>query len=96
MAAISIKIRILEREYPMRVEASEEEYIRLAAKQLNDALKEYRQNFGIEDRLDLLAMVAFDAWIEKLRTTNEHELLQKQLSRHVADLDEKISRELGV
>ncbi|SFB83402.1 cell division protein ZapA [Flexibacter flexilis DSM 6793] len=94
MAVISIKIKIADREYPMKVEASEEEYIRRAAKQLNEAIVEYRERFGISDKLDILAMVAFDALADKIRTDNELTNTYKQLNGALAQLDAQISREL--
>ena len=34
---------------------------------INDQLKSYREKFGIDDKEDLLAMVAFDCMISKLK-----------------------------
>ncbi len=68
MEELSIKIRIADREYPMKVDAEEEERIRLAGKKINEKLKLYRDQFGIDDKQDLLAMVAFDSLYEKLQT----------------------------
>ena len=45
-------------------------------------MKTYREKFGIEDHQDLLAMVAFDCQVEKMKneeskiTTDEHSLNQ--------------------
>lgn len=82
MTELSIKLRIGSREYPMRVKAEDEERIRRAGKILNEKMKTYREKFGIEDQQDLLAMVAFDCQVEKMKneeskiTTDEHSLNQ--------------------
>ncbi len=82
MTELSIKLRIGSREYPMRVKAEDEERIRRAGKVLNEKMKTYREKFGIEDQQDLLAMVAFDCQVEKMKneeskiTTDEHSLNQ--------------------
>jgi cell division protein ZapA len=82
MTELSIKLRIGSREYPMRVKAEDEERIRRAGKILNEKMKSYREKFGIEDQQDLLAMVAFDCQVEKMKneeskiTTDEHSLNQ--------------------
>ena len=82
MTELSIKLRIGNREYPMRVKAEDEERIRRAGKILNEKMKTYREKFGIEDHQDLLAMVAFDCQVEKMKneeskiTTDEHSLNQ--------------------
>lgn len=66
----------------MRVKAEDEERIRRAGKILNEKMKTYREKFGIEDQQDLLAMVAFDCQVEKMKneeskiTTDEHSLNQ--------------------
>jgi len=67
MEELSIKIKIADREYPMKVDAEDEERIRLAGKKINEKIKLYRDQFGIDDKQDLLAMVAFDSLYEKLQ-----------------------------
>lgn len=67
MADLSIKLKIGNREYPMKVKAEDEERIRRAGKVLNEKIKSYRYQFGIDDNQDLLAMVAFDCLVEKMK-----------------------------
>lgn len=62
---LSIRIKIGNREYPMKVSAQEEAQVRQAGKQLNERMKSYKEQFGIDDPQDLLAMVSFDLLIEK-------------------------------
>lgn len=84
MAELSIKLRIGNREYPMRVAPEDEERIRKAGKILNEKMKSYAERFGIEDQQDLLAMVAFDCQVEKMKSeeslthTDESSLTQIQ------------------
>lgn len=65
MRELSIKIKIADREYPMKVKAEEEERVRKAGKLINERLKSYRAQFGIDDKQDLLSMVAFDAIVDR-------------------------------
>ena len=81
MGELAIKIKIGEREYPMRVDASEEEKLRIAGKLINEKLKSFKEAFGIDDRQDLLAMVAFDCMVEKIKA----EATQQQLSVRISD-----------
>lgn len=67
MSEISIKLKIADREYPMRVAVEDEERIRRAGREINEKLRSYQERFRLDDRQDLLAMVAFDAWMERLR-----------------------------
>lgn len=73
MDLLSIKIKIGDREYPMKVKPDEEARVRNAGKLINEKLRAYREQFGIDDKEDLLAMVAFDSMVAKLK--NEEEIL---------------------
>lgn len=66
MAELSIRLKIGDREYPMKVDAIDEEKIRKAGKIINERLRVYRNRFGINDKQDLLAMVAFDCIVEQM------------------------------
>ena len=67
MSELSIKLRIGNREYPMRIKAEDEERIRRAGRILNEKAQTYKERFGIDDQQDLLAMVAFDCQNEKMK-----------------------------
>lgn len=81
MGVISIKIKIGEREYPMKVDENEEELLRKAGRLLNEKLKTFKEQYHIEDRQDLLAMVAFDTLVQQ----QKNEALQHQSEQEVAD-----------
>ena len=68
MTELSIKIKIADREYPMRVSPEEEERLRSAGKFLNERLKMFREQFGITDKQDLLAMVALETAADRMKT----------------------------
>ena len=91
MAELSIKIKIGNREYPMRVKAEDEERIRKAGKLLNEKVKNYQSQFGIDDSQDLLAMVAFDCLVEKLRREESSEIADDFSLREVTKLNQLIS-----
>jgi len=94
MGELSIKIKIADREYPMKIEASEEERIRKAGKLLNDKIKSYSEQFGIDDKQDLLAMVAFDAQVDKMRAMVDRESVSDSVKQRVSHLNELISKAL--
>ncbi|MDQ4139828.1 MAG: cell division protein ZapA [Bacteroidota bacterium] len=82
MSELSIKIRIADRDYPMRVNEEEEERLRTAGRMINERLKAFREQFGIADKQDLLAMVALESLADKLHTVqskaeNESTLVDK-------------------
>lgn len=71
MGDISIKIKIAEREYPMRVDESEEERLRMAGRLINERLRVFKEEFRIEDKQDLLAMVVFECMADKIKLEQE-------------------------
>jgi hypothetical protein len=52
MDELSVKIKIADREYPMKVKRKDEEKVRAAGKIINEKLKHYRDQFGIDDKQD--------------------------------------------
>ncbi|RZS96417.1 cell division protein ZapA [Cecembia calidifontis] len=66
METLSIRLKIGDREYPMKVKTEDEAKIRHAGKLINEKIKRYKEEFGLDDKQDLLAMVAFDCMIESM------------------------------
>lgn len=72
---ISIKVNIGDRFYPLRVQTSEEESIREAAKKINEKVKTYVTNYSLQDKQDALSMVSLELATEKKETsTNDQDL----------------------
>ncbi len=95
MGELSIKIKIADREYPMRIDSSEEERLRLAGKAVNEKLKNYRDQFGIDDKQDLLAMVAFDCMIEKMKTEAANSTLTDNITNQISYLDQLVAEAIN-
>ncbi|WP_347157993.1 cell division protein ZapA [Pontibacter chitinilyticus] len=91
MSELSIKIRIAEREYPMRVKEEEEERLRVVGKLLNERLRFFKDQFGIQEKQDLLAMVAFETMVDKLRLEDEKNDHQTSLDQKLHLLDELLT-----
>lgn len=94
MAELSIKIRIGNREYPMRVKAEDEERIRKAGKLLNEKIKNYQNQFGIDDTQDLVAMVAFDCLVEKLKREESSEASDDYALSEISKLNQLITNSI--
>jgi len=91
---LSIKIKIADREYPMKVAADNEEKIRIAGKLINDKIKNYREQFGIDDKQDLLAMVAFDCVVEKMHTDEYQQQNESYVTEKLGTLNKLIAQEI--
>ena len=85
MSLLSIKIKIADRDYPMKVEQHEEQGLRLAGKIVNERLREFQKSFGIDDKQDLLAMVVFETMVEKIK-------LEGGNSKESTDMTERLQR----
>jgi cell division protein ZapA len=94
MRELSIKIKIADREYPMTVKAEEEERIRKAGKLINERLKSYRERFGIDDKQDLLSMVAFDALIDRLSVEDNISSNDESALNKIQSINHLISQSL--
>ncbi|MCH7399838.1 cell division protein ZapA [Belliella sp. R4-6] len=90
METLSVKIKIGDREYPMKVKVEDEAKIRHAGKLINDKIKRYREEFGLDDKQDLLAMVAFDCMVESMEqdkiNSDDSELIKETLTKINKDL----------
>ncbi len=78
----------------MRIGVSEEERLRIAGKLINEKLKKYRDQFGIDDKQDLLAMVAFDACVDLLKLNHEFDEENEFVNDQIEALNIKISKTL--
>lgn len=67
MTQVSIKIKIGDRELPMKVEQQEEALLRQAGKDINDKLKKYREQYLIDDKELLLTMASFELAVDNLK-----------------------------
>ena len=94
MSEISIKLKIADREYPMKVAAADEERIRRAGREINERIKQYQERFRLDDKQDLLALVAFDAWIERLKHDAARRENEKLVSEKLADWDTMLAQAL--
>lgn len=94
MTELSIRLKIGDREYPMRVSAEDEQKIRRAGRLINERIREYGGRFGIQDMQDLLAMVAFDCVIEAMSSTQENSTVSHQIEEQLDDLNQLLAKHL--
>lgn len=95
MGELSIKIRIGDREYPMRIDSAEEEKIRIAGKLVNEKLRQFKEQFGIDDKRDLLAMTTFDSIVNMLKGNEQIDTQQKNILDRLSSIDQMLSNALA-
>ena len=75
----------------MRVAVADEERLRLAGRQLSERLREFREQYGIQDKQDLLAMVALATMADSLKVSKEKDGTDAALTERLARLDELLT-----
>ena len=91
MSELSIKIRIADRDYPMRVNEEEEQRLRAAGRLLNERLKAFRDQFGIADKQDLLAMIALESLADNLHSAQRRAENESTLADKLTHLNELLA-----
>ena len=74
MEKISIKVLVGGRTYPLTVLENEQEKVFKAAEDINKGIELLRQNYGVNDPQDLLAMTALQM-LSKGQTTSKKEVV---------------------
>ena len=82
---LSIKIKIDNREYPIKVTPEEESKLRLAGKLINKEIEDFKNQFGIEDKQDILSMVLFKTFVERIELEKKR---KGELQKLDTELDE--------
>lgn len=88
---ISIKINIGDRVYPLRIKAKEEEYVRKAAKLLNEKMGFFNSNFSVKDKIDGLAMAALEFAVDSLNRSEEN-IQYQQVKQDLSPVEQEVSR----
>ena len=73
---LKIKLSVANRVYPLTINPSQEEGLRLATQQINDLIKKFEQNYSVQDKQDALAMCALQiASSKKQESLDEKNIL---------------------
>lgn len=78
----------------MRVKIEDESKIRMAGKLINEKLKKYKEEFGLDDNQDLLAMVAFDCMVESLETNEVNAGDTENIKASLSNINDILSKAL--
>lgn len=66
---ININVVIVGRTYKLKVNPAEEAIVRQAAKEINDQVQDYQQQFPSKDKQDFLIMLLFQQKVEVLKSS---------------------------
>ena len=89
MGQLSIKVNIAGRSYPLTIERSEEEMIRKAADNINESVKNLKEDYAVKDIQDLLAMTALQ--LSTKSNTISKEVDNDKVANELKTLDKELS-----
>jgi len=82
----SIRVNVADRFYPLKIDRSDEEKIRKAAKLINEKVLQYKQRYTDKDLQDFLAMAALQFVIKLIESENRFEV--SPIIDEISELDE--------
>ena len=86
---LTIRVNIVDRYYPLKIDRKDEEKIRKAAKKINDTVMQYQKLYGNKDGQDFLAMVALQ-FVTRLVEAEEHHEIHPVLEE-VRQMDQQLA-----
>jgi len=88
MSELSIKVIVGGRTYPLTIKREEEEKIRKAVSEIENNIKNLKDNYAVVDMQDLLAMTSLEYATESIRKNSSVEF--DHLSEEVMKLKEEL------
>ncbi|PVW15845.1 cell division protein ZapA [Marixanthomonas spongiae] len=92
---LKIKLSIADRVYPLTINPSQEEGLRLATKKIEAMIKRFEKSYAVRDKQDVLAMCAlqFAAQVEQeqIDKTNDKQEMEDKLEALNHLLQEQLS-----
>ena len=92
---LSIKVNLVDRYYPLKIDRKDEERIRKAAKLINERVLQYKQRYTDKDTQDFMAMAALQFVIKNLEIeeqANEQPIIE-WLNEINSELEEYLRKE---
>ena len=85
---LSIRVNLVDRYYPLKIDRKDEEKIRKAGKIINEKVLQYKQKYSDKDVQDFLAMAALQ-YVTKLMEMEENQNAS-ELVQTIKELNEEL------
>lgn len=89
---LSIRVNIVDRFYPLKIDRDDEEKIRKAAKLINERVLQYKQRFADKDIQDFMAMSALQLVSRMIELESKMEV--PEIVNNLKDLNEELTEYL--
>ena len=90
MDQLSIRLKIVDREYTIKTPPDEEIFLRQAGKMIQERIRFHRET-GVHEDKDVLARVALECLVARLKGDDQTQRLQKMVVDRITQLDKVIS-----
>ena len=87
---LKIKLSVANRVYPLTINPSQEEGLRLATQQINDLIKKFEQNYSVQDKQDVLAMCALQFAAQSEQSSINKSNLSNEFEQQLISLDNRL------
>jgi cell division protein ZapA len=94
MDEFTISVKIAERPYRLTIKKNEEEIVRKAAKQINERIKDFSDNYAFKDKQDLLAMVSILYATKTISYEDDEKSEKSKMSVRLMEIDKLLSESL--
>ena len=91
MEKLNIKISLANRLYPMKVDLSEEQVIRLSVSKIEKILNNLKEKYSVKDTQDLLAMCALQLCVKLEKIESGKSGYDKKNIQNLIDIHKSIS-----
>lgn len=91
---LKIKLSIADRMYPLTIDPSQEEGLRLASKRIEGMIKRFEQNYAVRDKQDVLAMCALQLAAQIEQKTIDNSSDKQQTEDRLKVLDQLLQEQL--
>ncbi|MDQ3071638.1 MAG: cell division protein ZapA [Bacteroidota bacterium] len=92
---ISIKVNIADVVYPLKVTLQEEEIVRKAARMVNDNVRSLKDNYEIQDKINLLSMCALQLANELIQFKEKQAKFEQVIAVEIDQMEEEIAEVLA-
>ncbi|HMC01280.1 MAG TPA: cell division protein ZapA [Flavobacteriaceae bacterium] len=92
---LKIKLSIANRVYPLTIEASQEEGLRKAAKNIEAMIKQFEQSYSVRDKQDVLAMCALQFASQTEQKTIDKQNVNEHVETKLNDINELLQSYLN-
>lgn len=81
----------MNRPYPLLVKSEEEEAVRNAAKLINERIKQYKDQFSVQDELDLVIMCCLELATDNLNQSSNIRNGMRSAKDRLEQIDEALN-----